>query len=193
MEKIIPIKEVDEMFDLVVKTEKTSIERDGSLMAKFFICRQSGSNAIVAAPFMPDGYDAKAKMLEAMGTKMAEEYDDVLGILMTAEAWMSVLPKNIGEKLVNANNFPRPSLDPQRKEVVMFTAKDINDNFRVSMYFIERKDGQVTLAEEKTGDIGSVNSIGWMDKDSKMAFDLNLLDCFYNAYRFTSALKKLYK
>lgn len=184
---------MEKMFNIVVETEKTSIERDGSLVPKFFICRKDGNNAIIAIPQMPDGYKSKSEMLEAIGSKMAEEFDDVVGILMTAEAWMSVLPKDIGKKAYEDRNFPRPSEDPERKEIVMFTAKDINDNSRVSMYFIERKDGKVTLAEEKSGDIGGVNSIGWMNKDSKMAFDLNLLDCFYNSYRFGLALKKLYK
>jgi hypothetical protein len=187
-----PVKELEEMFNLVVRTEKASFNRDGHLIMKIFLCKADGKNAVVAITDVPDNYDDKSMMLESIGKRMAQDSDDVLGVLMTTEAWMSVLPASKNDKPWKEKTYIRPSQDPNRKEIVIFTAQDISGNCRISTLFIERKDGKAALIEGK-GDIKDITDTGGINKDSTVNFDLNLLDKFWFAYKFGVTIKNLTK
>lgn len=156
-------------FNTVVKNNIEDFKKNKKLEPHVIII--TDKKKMLVAPLM-DCKDSEERfsVLSEIGKKLSKNNIVVEAVISASESWMSVSKKS--------ENLTMPSNDPQRKEILMFTAIDDSENAITTMYRIERKGEEVTLNSMK-------KEIDILDKwvENKDIFDNLLLGSFWHSYK----------
>ncbi len=81
--------------------------------------------------------------------KLPEKIRKVDAVAFSSEGWMSVLSKEVSKKIDSGEmEMPKPSLDPKRKEILMFSIMDENgQNEGISYEIVRDEKKKGTLKE----------------------------------------------
>lgn len=174
-------QKVAKAFDVMLEASKEQIIKNGNLIpAVIFVSESQGTGVLMLADLPIGGQ--RHKLFELMGKKLAEEVKDIVGFIMISEAWMA--KTNDTKEDIQKGNYIPPSEHPNRVEVVMASAKDINGNQRMYMTSMERINDKIIFIESK--EQKEMNKIGWVNSSAKSEakFEMVLLDKLFVAYKF---------
>lgn len=177
MSKIITEK-TKAIYEFLVKKNKEVVERGKELPPTCYAISFDAKNEVAVLPIpLADLQtpDERRFLLSEMGRILKKEKVKIKMFMLTTEAWMS------RAKADKKTPYLRPSLDPNKMEVLIFSARDCFDNINYQMHEMKRDDKKkVTLKmlpESKEE---------WIKQEAgkeRMVIQDTLLDAIWTEYR----------
>lgn len=136
----------NEIIELILNKTQQEFMQEKGITPKILI-NGTKNNVLIPMPFLPSNPEAKFQMFNEIGKELAKDIFKIgiiNSVFFISEAWLGTAKK--GDKLI------RPSLDKNRKEVILINALELNmttgNKNIVITYEIDRKQKEPKLKKD---------------------------------------------
>ena len=182
MSKIITEK-MRAVYDFLNEKNREYVKNNIAVPPTCYALSVDNKNEISVLPIpLKDLQDSNDRifLLKEMGKILKKEKVKIKMFIIVCEAWMSKVDRDKNPELLNV----APSLDPNRTEALIISARDCYDFTRYEAYEIKKNKEKIEL--EMVSDIIKEGRNEWRreeGKEGKLLIQDNLLDAIWSEYR----------
>ena len=149
------------------------------------IIKPDGDFLPLAVGGLTENWEHRRKILYDIGKTLREKNVLLIGFIMFAESWMSMWTIKGDEK----TEMVRPSEDPDRKECIVITAKDIFGKSRGYMKIISRNGNKVEFTDVSNSEVLKGMNKWCSVGDHELELRAGLLDELFLGYMAAGGIK----